>query len=142
VDGGVLIVITPNRRVRLFPSQKPWNRWHVREYDAAGLAALFDHSLFSLEMKYLSASQRIANVELLRYRRTKWMTLPITLPFLPDGLRVLGLNALHSITALRPPRPEQMPAPPFDEGEITIGDQSQNALDLVAIAVKRASRQG
>src|SRR3546814_14268249 len=35
--GGTLVVITPDRKNRLLPGQKPWNRWHVREYGMSDL---------------------------------------------------------------------------------------------------------
>ena len=35
--GGEVCLTTPNRRLRLFPFQKPWNSDHVREYSDQGL---------------------------------------------------------------------------------------------------------
>jgi len=35
--GGFLLLTTPNRVYRLKPGQRPWNQFHVREYDAQGL---------------------------------------------------------------------------------------------------------
>lgn len=136
--GGVLIVITPNRDVRLLPGQKPWNRWHLREYDAAGLMSLFNVDEFTLEMKFLSASPRIVALEMRRYRRLKWLTLPVTLPFLPEAWRVRGLNLLHAIAPSGSTQ-APMPAPPFEESEIFIGERSGEALDLVAVAIKHAA---
>lgn len=135
-SGGVLIVITPNRDVRLMRGQKPWNRWHIREYDATMLASLFDPGRFRLEMKFMSASERLAKLELRRYRRLKWLTLPVTFPFVPDAWRVRGLNALHALAPAPAVGPEPMTKLPFDESEVTIGDQPQMALNLVAVATK------
>ena len=42
--GGSFIVTTPNREYRLQPGQKPWNRWHVREYYAEELWGLLSRS--------------------------------------------------------------------------------------------------
>lgn len=136
-NSGILMVITPNRNVRLLPGQKPWNRWHLREYDAASLSSLFPSDHFDTGMQYMTASERIAGMELKRYRRLKWLTLPFTLPFVPDSVRVRGLNFLH---ALSPP-PGVASAPvemDLDESEIVIGCRSKGALNLVAIAVKTA----
>ena len=35
--GGLFVLTTPNRLYRLRPGQRPWNRFHLREYDPAGL---------------------------------------------------------------------------------------------------------
>lgn len=37
---GVLLLSTPNRRVRLFPLQRPWNAEHLREYGRRQLTSL------------------------------------------------------------------------------------------------------
>ena len=37
---GLGFVTTPNARWRLLPGQRPWNPYHVREYDPAGIAEL------------------------------------------------------------------------------------------------------
>jgi len=132
--GGVLVVITPNRAVRLFPSQRPWNRWHLREYDASSLAKLFPEGLCGVDMRFMRADGEIARLELTRYRRLKWLTLPATLPLMPDRLRVAGLNAMH---ALAPPA-RSVAAPEreygFDERSIRIGHDRHEALNLVAVA--------
>ena len=134
-EGGTLIVITPNRTVRLLRGQKPWNRWHLREYDAASLTSLFDRARMSADMYYMTVSDRIAAIENKRYRRLKWLTLPFTLPFLPEPLRVLGLNLLHAVAPK--PKAGSTPGPgDLDESEIDIGRRSNGALNLVAIAEK------
>ena len=37
--GGQLVLATPDRSTRLLPLQRPWNRWHVKEYGARALRA-------------------------------------------------------------------------------------------------------
>jgi SAM-dependent methyltransferase len=132
--GGTLIVITPNRAVRLFNHQKPWNRWHLREYSASTLAALFDTDRFDLDMRFMTADGPISELELRRYRRVKWATLPFTLPFFPESFRVGGLNLLHKFAS--PPTGSRQ-AQSLDEGDVRIGEASGNALNLVAVARKR-----
>jgi ubiquinone/menaquinone biosynthesis C-methylase UbiE len=40
---GVVLVSTPNRRVRLLPFQRPWNPEHLTEYNARQFAALLGY---------------------------------------------------------------------------------------------------
>lgn len=39
---GKVIISTPNRELRLLPGQRPWNEFHVREFDAARLRNLLE----------------------------------------------------------------------------------------------------
>ncbi len=136
--GGTLIVITPNRTVRLLPSQRPWNRWHLREYDASTLAALFPTQACTTDMRFMQAQGEVARLELTRYRRLKWLTLPATLPIFPDAVRVAALNAMHALN-----RPSDGAGQGvskagdgfgLDECEIRIGHDHHDALNLVAVA--------
>lgn len=36
--GGWALLTTPNRKYRLYKNQKPWNKFHLREYDVSGLS--------------------------------------------------------------------------------------------------------
>jgi SAM-dependent methyltransferase len=131
--GGCLVLATPDRAVRLLPLQKPWNRWHVREYSArtlrGSLSRFFDH----VEILQMSGRRDVIDVELRRYRRLKWLTLPATVPVIPDRLRVWLLNALHALRDAkgRPANPRRFD---FDESVIVIGPGLEPSLNLVAVA--------
>lgn len=131
--GGVFIVITPNRGVRLFRWQKPWNRWHVREYDEPSLSALFRANPWTVEMRHMGAGPALYAKERTRYSRLKWATLPFTLPFVPDALRVRGLGLLHAFD-----KQGSRPAHPlvFDDTHVVFGVDDTSALNLVAIATR------
>jgi SAM-dependent methyltransferase len=131
--GGTLILVTPDRSTRLLPLQRPWNRWHVKEYDADSLAATMCSTFPDVQIQLMSGRREVIDVELRRCRKLKWMTLPFTLPFLPDALRVKLLNMVHSLRG----RPEAKSAPrefDFDESAIEIGQGLRPSLNLVAIA--------
>lgn len=138
--GGTLIVITPNRSVRLLPTQRPWNRWHLREYGAPGLARLFPTQDCSVEMRFMQAEGEVGRLELTRYRRLKWLTLPATLPILPDAVRIAALNAMHALD--RPgtttgSASDSSSGFGLDECAIRIGPDDRDALNLVAVATVR-----
>jgi len=131
--GGTLILVTPDRSTRLLPLQRPWNRWHVREYDADSLASTMRSTFPDVQIQLMSGRRDVIDVELRRCRKLKWMTLPFTLPLFPDALRVKLLNMVHSLRG----RPEAESAPldfDFDESAIEIGPGLRPSLNLVAIA--------
>lgn len=131
--GGTLILVTPDRSTRLLPLQRPWNRWHVKEYDAGSLASTMRGTFQDVQIQLMSGRRDVIDVELRRCRKLKWMTLPFTLPFFPDALRVELLNMVHSMRG----RPEAKSVPrefDFDESVIEIGPGLRPSLNLVAIA--------
>jgi ubiquinone/menaquinone biosynthesis C-methylase UbiE len=140
--GGVLVVVTPDRQNRLLPTQRPWNRWHVREYSGVQLerkvARRFDVEA-SLKM---GAAWEVAGVELRRYRKTKWLTLPFTLPILPDVVRRKALDILHRLRA-KPGKVgagEKMPVTrfEFDDTAMLVEKNPPNSLNLVLVCRKGA----
>lgn len=134
---GILILITPDRRYRLLPRQKPWNRWHLREYGAAELRSLVERDFDVLRGLQMGARPDVAEVELRRYRRLKWLTLPFTASFLPEVWRRAGLDWLHSLR--RDKSAGQVLAAPLDFGEevIEFSESVRSSLNLVFIANPR-----
>lgn len=136
--GGVLILITPDRRHRLLPGQRPWNRWHLREYSAESLSALVSPVLDVEATLRMGAVRDIADIELRRYRWTKWVTLPVTLPFVPESLRRHGLDLLHRIKGQGKPVQAETGEIRrdfgFDERAITIAADAPHSLNLVLVA--------
>ena len=131
--GGRLILATPDRSTRLLPGQRPWNRWHVREYDRRSLHEAMARHFPHLEILRMSGRRDVINIELRRCRRTRWLTLPFTLPFLPDSWRLAALNALHRARGKRvrggEPRDYN-----FGLDDITIAADASPSLNLIALA--------
>lgn len=53
--GAFFALTTPNRRLRLFPFQRPWNEYHVREYADAGISGLLGVFFNEVSMKGVMA---------------------------------------------------------------------------------------
>src|SRR3546814_6814292 len=88
--------MTPNRKNRLLPGQKPWNRWHVREYGMSDLVERIGRHFQVTKQLRMGADWPIAATEINRYSRTKWLTLPVTFPFVPEVFRRGALDLVHS----------------------------------------------
>lgn len=137
VPGGRLVLITPDRSTRLFPLQKPWNRWHLKEYDGASLRRIVGRHFPEAEIRHMSGRRDVIDIELRRCRKLKWLALPFTLPLLPDRARVALLNLVHAARD----RPGASAAKPelefdFDESAITIDRNAAPSVNLVAVAGK------
>ena len=131
--GGQLLLVTPDRSTRLLPLQRPWNRWHVTEYSARSLSHALRAAFPTVEMMRMGGRPDVIELELRRCRKFRWLTLPFTLPVIPDVSRVWLLNQLHRWRGRRSTAPVTV-RPDFDEGAIMIGPNLAPSLGLVAIA--------
>jgi SAM-dependent methyltransferase len=131
--GGSLLLATPDRSLRLLPLQRPWNRWHVREYSVRSLTTLLSRFFSAVEVLTMSGRRDVIDVELRRFRKFKWLTLPATLPIVPDPLRVQLLNLQHRLRGAKRPATTRA-RPDFDESAFVIGPGLRPSLNLVAIA--------
>ena len=133
---GKLILVTPDRATRLLPFQKPWNRWHLKEYDNNSLRKLVTAYFPDTDIFHMSGRRDVIDIEIRRCARLKWMTLPFTLPFFTDRVRVGLLNRLHALRA----RPSAETAPQlsfdYDESVIRIERDAEPSVNLIAVASK------
>jgi len=138
--GGVMVVVTPDRAHRLLPGQRPWNRWHVREYSGAQLERKMGQYFDVAASLKMGAVWDVAGVEIRRYRRTKWLTLPFTLPIVPDVLRRRGLDLLHALRTNPGKVDAKMKIPVadfgFDDSAMLIEEDPPNPLNLVIVGRK------
>lgn len=82
--GGYLYLTTPNRATRLKPGQKPWNRFHKREYYPHELKAVLSGSFQEAAVYGISATEEIHELEAARFRQGFLLSLALKL-----GLRRL-----------------------------------------------------
>lgn len=133
--GGRLVLVTPDRRLRLLPGQRPWNRWHLHEYSQRSLVKLVEEVLEVEAVFGMGVSDEMARIELGRYRRTKWMTLPVTLPFIPEKLRRKGLDLLHAVAGrLSRPVPSGSVEQVFDESQVRFSSRERRSLNVAVVA--------
>ncbi|HET9729551.1 MAG TPA: class I SAM-dependent methyltransferase [Acidimicrobiia bacterium] len=136
--GGVFLCSTPDRRDRLFPKQRPWNVYHVHEYEPEELAALMARDFASVDTYGMTAPANVLQVELDRGHRMRRLAYPLTFPGAPDWWRKPGLKALKKIRAARAKAPVG-PAPTydFDESVIRIEPNVTPSAHILTVATKR-----
>lgn len=98
-DNGVLFISTPNRENRLFFFQRPWNRFHIKEFSSKSLFKGLEKYFLSenIVIKGISAQDEYIMPELKRRHKLKWVNLPFTLIFFPDFFRQISLKLLKSL---------------------------------------------
>lgn len=135
--GGQIIIATPDRSTRLFPFQKPWNIWHLREYTMDELYATLSTCFSDVNVLQTGGSPDILRIELKRVKRLKWLTLPFTLPFIPDAIRKACLIFIKNLRYSLFLNSRNAYEPSFDDTAISISSQEECSVDLVAVASKK-----
>lgn len=133
--GGTFICSTPDRSTRLLPLQKPWNMWHVREYDAGGFEQTMRLAFPNVDILRMSGTPSVLAPELRRARLAKWLTLPVTLPFVPEFLRVAGLRTIKKLQTKSVRAKHQKPYD-FDEDDLLISPEANPSVNLIAVCRK------
>jgi SAM-dependent methyltransferase len=130
-----ILMTTPNRRLRLRDGERPWNRFHLREYDADGLHSVLESKFSAVELFGIRGSAALESQELARLARARRLA-----RWDPLGLRYSLPRAIDAPlrSALRRRRePGDAPQPAVGEMWRT-KDELDRALDL--FAVLRAAR--
>jgi SAM-dependent methyltransferase len=102
--GGLALITTPNRVYRLYEGQRPWNRYHAREYSAHELEAVLLRVFPDVAVHGIAASEPIDSVVRARADRARKLARldPLGLRYrLPESL-----NAPLRRTLRRAAQPE------------------------------------
>ncbi|MDP8233396.1 MAG: class I SAM-dependent methyltransferase [Candidatus Saelkia tenebricola] len=67
--GGMFILATPNKDIRLPKNQKPWNIHHVREYSLNGFKGVLKNSFSEVEILGIQAVGKVKEIEQERIRQ-------------------------------------------------------------------------
>jgi len=134
--GGTFVVATPDRSTRLFPFQRPWNRFHIQEFSAAQLLRNLTRHFSQVEMLTMSGTREVLAPELRRTRLLRWLTLPFTFPLAPEVWRQLGLDLLHRFHDRQPSVATDAGSGDFgfSEDDLHIGSGSRHSVNLIAVA--------
>lgn len=131
---GVFIVATPDRSTRLFRFQKPWNPWHLVEYDADALGVVLRTGFSDVKILRMGGSPELVGREIARYRRMRLLSLPFTLPIIPEVLRQGLLKFLSNRRARAKPSGRTAVVDSLSAADVTIGTDISPSVNLIAIA--------
>jgi len=140
---GVSIISTPNRLLRLLPFQKPWNRFHLREYDARGLARVISAIFPRVQMRGITATPAVLEIEKRRVRQNPFVAYPKMLAqmFLPNGaygwLKQIGARVRRSVAA----RAETFDATKFAVDDFRLAENElRECINLIAISTNQVEQ--
>jgi len=123
---GRAMVTTPNRELRLDPGERPWNRYHLTEFDATSLEEVMAKGFRHVQMRGVDVNEPGRSMELRRVDSLRRMA-----RLDPLGLRRFVPQAVvQRVTAALTRSPVQ--DPPIDV-EFEIVDISRRPIDLLAI---------
>ncbi len=139
--GGVLVLTTPNRNYRLLPGQKPWNRFHIREYDPEQLAATL-HKIFpDAQVLGIRGSDQVQAIERARVAwALKGGPMSAIRRSLPEPLKLLlgdVLGVVRKATHPGSPARDFLTAYRLDDFHV-INQGVEESLDLLAVCHKAA----
>lgn len=90
---GYLLISTPDSTNRLFRFiQKPWNVYHIKEYSGSGLYNLLNKYFTRVDLLKIGSKSDLVKRELIRTKKQRIITLPCTLVFYPNFVRIFLLN--------------------------------------------------
>jgi len=100
--GGLFVLTTPNRAMRLPPGMAPWNIYHRREYCADELRALLENNFANVQILGVSAKEEVMEIERRRINKNiavaklDIFNLRRRLPLLVAALPVRLINYIFS----------------------------------------------
>jgi 2-polyprenyl-3-methyl-5-hydroxy-6-metoxy-1,4-benzoquinol methylase len=90
---GVLLLTTPNKQGRIFNYiQKPWNKYHLKEYSVKSMSNLLKRFFADFEILHISSVSDLVLPEILRRKKQRLISLPCTLFFYPNFLKFFLLE--------------------------------------------------
>jgi SAM-dependent methyltransferase len=123
---GRAIVTTPNRELRLAPGERPWNQYHLTEFDATTMEEVMANAFRHVQMRGVDVSEPGRSVELRRVDTLRRMA-----RLDPLGLRRFVPQAVvQRVTSALTRLPVQ--DRPIDV-KFEIVDISRQPIDLLAI---------
>ncbi len=129
---GVLLCVTPDRTLRLFPRQRPWNEFHVTEFSPEQLAALLRPRFAAVELAGMTGPATMVAHELRRYRRMRLVSFPFTFPGAPQAWRLWGIRTAKRLLSRR--AGAGAPAFGFGPEDVVVGPDARPSVNVVAVA--------
>lgn len=139
-NNGILILSTPNRVSRLKPGQKPWNRFHVREYDNNTLKEILRTKFQNIQILGVKGNVEIQQNEMNRTKKIMKIISfdPLNLRnVIPEKIKNIIIKALKKIIFKKPEIIKEDFISKYSTKDFyTIQNNFDDSLDLLAICKK------
>lgn len=134
--GGILMVTTPNRALRLDDGQKPWNRFHLREYNSLGLQSVLKKTFSEVKIYGIYGNQKLQDMELSRIKTARMVAhLDIfrLRDIVPMKLRQVVSNIINDISSSSKSDENSQK---FGIEDFHISELADGGIDLLSVCTK------
>jgi SAM-dependent methyltransferase len=131
--GGHVVIVTPNGAFRLAPGERPWNRFHVREFDRAELEQLLSEHYTRFAVMGIEGNEEMNALERARVARARRFARldPLGLRYrLPE---VILFRLRRLLTTLSSTRAAAAPQGFSDDDVHCVDDGAGTAVHLIAV---------
>jgi SAM-dependent methyltransferase len=138
---GVFIVTTPNKTLRLKPGQKPWNKFHVREYYPGELEVVLKSKFSDVKVWGVFGNEEVQKIEIARVKRGLSLISfdPLNLrKLIPDRIKLKIYNMLTEISkGKRELKDGKDFLERYSMNDFSVSERNVNdSLDLLAVLKK------
>ncbi|MGH8015286.1 MAG: class I SAM-dependent methyltransferase [Candidatus Zixiibacteriota bacterium] len=137
-QGRRLLLTTPNKATRLKPGQKPFNRFHKREYYSHELQKTLSHKFQNVSVWGVSATAEIHRIEFARIQRGGLMNALINLglrKLLPESVDLALAKFVGNLR--RKKEPDSTTPKIFALSDFRVEKEKvDESLDLFAVCIK------
>lgn len=134
--GSALLLTTPNRLLRLAPGQKPWNRYHQREYDPEDLKKLLSAEFSDVQICDIVGSPEVQKVLTTNLRATNPVAAALK-RHLPESLTLSLLQLKASLPRMLGGDRERDYLEKYSYRDFSVvAGEPGSGLDLLAICRK------
>jgi ubiquinone/menaquinone biosynthesis C-methylase UbiE len=133
--GSMLLMTTPNRLLRLDPGQKPWNRYHKREYSPESLKEVLGKSFSDVQVHGIVGIPEVQKVLTTNLRAGNPLAVAAK-KFLPESVKLSLLRLKGALPEfLGGGNRDYLEKYSFRDFSVVAGD-AENGLDLLAVCRK------
>lgn len=122
--GGTLILITPNKKVRLFSFQNPWNHHHAKEYNYREIEEEVSKYYSAYNIKGYSLKGKYLKEEIKRVNKLRVFLFPFTNFLIPSFFRKILLSFIWTFSVGRKMKQKNNKIESFNQKEIFIIEKS------------------
>ncbi|MDH5631870.1 MAG: class I SAM-dependent methyltransferase [Gammaproteobacteria bacterium] len=142
--GGTLVIATPDRSTRLYPGQKPWNIFHITEYDPATFLRMMSRSFPETTLYGMTARGSVVDIETRRTEKLRKAAYPFTFPFCPEWYRQMSLGLLKKIQSFLPraghAETDSETRFGFSLDDIVIDKDAAPSVNIVSVSINPPSK--
>lgn len=139
--GGTAFVTTPNKTYRLKPGQKPWNRYHKREYYPKELEDVLQKAFSDVKVWGVFGNEEITQIEFNRVKTGLLLSIVARLQirrYIPEKLDFIIARMIRTVKGKKIPEADnQEYHDKYSLADFTVkGNNVEGSLDLMGICKK------